>query len=279
MSLSPEFSSFVTLRRERIDQIDEIKRISGSKGKKDDEDKTTIFHSLLNSDLPNSEKSSGRLAEEAVLLIGAGTHTTSWALSVATFHLLSQPNTLHKLKAELETAIPDPTTSTPLPALEALPYLTAVIKEGLRLSFGNTSRIPRVALDQPIKYGAYSIAPGTPVSMTIPIVHHNPQIFPDPYSFHPERWIVDKSGGLDKYLVTFCKGPRMCLGINLAWAELYIATSTIFRRLGSSAVRGKDDVGVMDLFETDLGDIEMCRGGLFPITKDGSKGVRVKMSR
>jgi hypothetical protein len=58
-----------------------------------------------------------------------------------------------------------------------------------------------------------------------------------------------------------------------------IGLSAIFRKLGSSAARGKDDVRVMDLFETDLGDVEMARDVLFPITKDGSKGVRVKMSR
>jgi cytochrome P450 len=157
-------------------------------GKKmENQDETTVFHSLLNSELPNSEKSSERLAEEAVLLVGAGTHTTSWALSVATFHLLSQPNTLRKLKAELESAIPNPTTSTPLPTLEALPYLTAVIKECLRLSFGTTSRIPRVALDQPIKYGDWEIAPGTPVSMAIPVVHFDERVFPDAQSFYPER--------------------------------------------------------------------------------------------
>lgn len=192
---------------------------------------------------------------------------------------MSNPNILSTLKAELETAIPDPAVSTPLPALEALPYLTAVIKEGLRLSFGNTSRIPRVALDQPIKYGDYEIAPGTPVSMTIPIVHFDERVFPDAKSFHPERWVEDKTGHLDKYLVTFCKGPRMCLGLNLAWAEMYVALSIIFRRFGSENVRGKDDVGVMDLFETDLGDVEMARDALFPMAKDGSKGVRVKLSK
>ena len=243
------------------------------------QDETTVFHSLLNSDLPISEKSSGRLAEEAVLLVGAGTHTTSWALSVATFHLLSQPNTLRKLKAELAAAIPDPSASTPLPDLEALPYLSAVIKEGLRLSFGNSSRIPRVAVDQPIRYGEWEIAPGTPVSMAIPVVHFDERVFPDAKSFRPERWVEDTTGHLDKYLVSFCKGPRMCLGINLAWAELYIGLSSVFRQLGSSTVRGEDDVGVMDLFETDLGDVEMERDALFPITKEGSKGVRVKMSK
>ena len=197
---------------------------------------------------------------------------------MATFHLISQPNILRNLKAELEKEIPDPNSSTLLTTLEQLPYLTAVIKEGLRLGLGNTSRIPRIAPDATIKFREWKIPAGTPVSMTIPLVHFDERIFPDPKAFRPERWIEDKTGHLDKYLVSFCKGPRGCLGVNLAWAELYIGVSTIFRKFGSPAVRGKGDVGVMELYETDVGDVEMARDGLFPIPKDGSKGVRVKMS-
>ena len=154
-----------------------------------------------------------------------------------------------------------------------------MIKEGLRLGFGNTSRIPRVALDQPVKYGGYEIAPGTPVSMSIPTVHLDERVFPDAKSFHPERWVDDKAGHLEKYLVVFCRGPRICLGLNLAWAEMYVCLSTIFRRFGTLAARGKDDLGIMELFETDLGDVELFRDALFPMTKDGSKGVRVKVSK
>jgi cytochrome P450 len=115
--------------------------------------------------------------------------------------------------------------------------------------------------------------------MAMPVVHLNETVFPEPHVYRPERWLEDKTGHLDKYLVSFCKGPRMCLGINLAWSELYVGLSTVFRQLGSSEARGKDDVGVLDLFETDLGDVEMARDGLFPMQKDGTKGVRVKMSR
>jgi cytochrome P450 len=200
-------------------------------------------------------------------------------MSVATFHLLSQPSTLRKLKTELEKAIPDPTISTPLAQLEQLPYLTAVIKEGLRLSFGNTSRIPRIALDKPINYRQWEIPVRTPVSMTIPVVHLDERIFPEPNTFRPERWTEDKTCHLDRYLVSFCKGPRGCLGINLAWAELYIGVSTVFRKFGSPAVSGISDVGTMELYETDIGDVEMARDALFPMVKDGSKGVRVKLSR
>jgi len=83
----------------------------------------------------------------------------------------------------------------------------------------------------------------------------NPEIFPDPSRFDPERWLQgEKSVNLDKYNVVFGKGPRMCLGIkwagtiriicvflltritsfffaSLAWAELYLIIGNVFRKL------------------------------------------------
>lgn len=218
------------------------------------------------------------MAQEAILLLGAGTHTTSWVLTVCAFHLLSQPLALQKLKSELAVAIPDPSVPAPCSTLENLPYLTAVLKEGLRLAVGNTSRIPRISPDKTTMYKEFEIPAGTPISMSIPMMHQDERIFPDARKFQPERWIEDKTGLLDRYLVPFCRGPRGCVGLNLAWTELYICLSTVFRQLGSIETHSNEDSGVMQLYETDLGDIEMWRDALFPIAKDGSKGVRVKLS-
>ncbi|KAH6665560.1 cytochrome P450 monooxygenase [Halenospora varia] len=274
--ISPEMASFVKLRTERVNQIDALKEEIAQK-KQTGRD-GNIFHSLLESDLPTSEKSTARLAEEAVLLVGAGTNTTSWALTVIAYYLTAQPETLRKLRTELNAAIPDPSSPPSLAELEQLPYLTAVLKEGLRLGFGSTSRVPRIARDQPIKYHDIEIPIGVPVSMAIPDVHLNARIFPNPLGFHPERWIEDKDGHLEKYLVAFSRGPRMCIGLNLAWSEIYVCVSGLFRRFGSTNVRGKGDLGSLELFETERGDVEMSRDCLFPVTRDGSKGVRVKMS-
>ncbi|KAH8654957.1 cytochrome P450 [Tricladium varicosporioides] len=287
--ISPEMASFVKLRTvsdfnlacshnspydNQIDALKEEIIHEKETGRKDG----NIFHSLLESDLPASEKSTARLAEEAVLLVGAGTNTTSWTLTVIAYYLTAQPDTLQKLKDELESAIPDPSNPPPLADLEKLPYLTAVLKEGLRLGFGSTSRIPRIALDQPIKYHDIEIPIGVPVSMAIPDVHLNARVFPNPLGFHPERWTEDKDGHLEKYLIAFSRGPRMCIGLNLAWSEMYVCVSGLFRRFGSKDVRGKGDVGSLELFETERGDVEMSRDCLFPVTRDGSKGVRVKTS-
>jgi cytochrome P450 len=87
----------------------------------------------------------------------AGTGTTAWTLSVIMFYLLANPKALRKLRDELEKAVPDPAAPMTIKELEKLPYLvcsfhqedspvlisfqTVVIQEGLRLSFGVSTRL------------------------------------------------------------------------------------------------------------------------------------------
>ncbi|KAF2681339.1 cytochrome P450 [Lentithecium fluviatile CBS 122367] len=272
--MGPEVSSNIQLKNERIAQIEEIRQ---GGPEKTNEITKTIFHTLLQSDLPTSEKETSRLAEEAVLIVGAGTHTTSWCLTVSTFHLLSNPTLLMRLKAELISAHPDPFTKPSLHELEKLPFLIAVLKEGLRLDYGGTVRNARIAPDTSLKCGDWAIPPGTPVSMTIPLVHHDERIFPNPDKFDPDRWLQADSGRLDKYLVSFSRGSRACVGVNLAWAELYLCTAGVFRHFGSPGAKGDDDVGILELFETDVTDVALVSDMFFPVAKEGSKGVRAKV--
>ncbi len=52
----------------------------------------------------------------------------------------------------------------------------------------------------------------TPVGMTSVLLHHNENTFPDSYSFVPERWLGKEGHALEKYMVSFSKGSRECLG-------------------------------------------------------------------
>jgi len=52
--------------------------------------------------------------------------------------------------------------------------------------------------------------------MTSVLIHHNEEIFPESYKFKPERWLEKRPEGapsLDRYLVSFSKGSRQCLGM------------------------------------------------------------------
>ena len=73
------------------------------------------------------------------------------------------------------------------------------------------------------------------------------------------------------------KGPRHCLGMNLAYAEMYLILSSLFRRVGSSQVRMDGDEGILELYNTDIEDITVTKQLFVPCVKDESKGVRFRV--
>ena len=92
-----------------------------------------------------------------------------------------------KLLEELKTVMPRSHDRPKLSALEQLPYLTAIIHEGLRISHGVAHRIMRAFLDKTLRYDGLDIPPGTIISMTTLLIHENEAIFPEPKAFRPER--------------------------------------------------------------------------------------------
>lgn len=154
----------------------------------------------------------GELYEEAQALMFAGADTVGNAMMVASFFLGKKPSLQKRLKAELEQAWPDLDQDPPsLSELEKLPYLNAVIRESLRLSMGVVAGLLRVVPPQGATICGTSVPGGTIVSCSVPFVHHNKEIFENPFDFKPERWLEDP--GLEKWLCSFSRGPRSCLGI------------------------------------------------------------------
>lgn len=121
---------------------------------------TTIFHELRdNPDLPPEEKTIQRLTDEAEILIGAGSETTAQALTRIFFYLKHVPAALARLREELDAAIPNAAVIPSWGELQKLPYLTAVIREGLRLSYGVTTRLPRITQED-LHYKEFIIPAG-----------------------------------------------------------------------------------------------------------------------
>ena len=160
-----------------------------------------------------------------------------------TYHIMANTGVRMRLFQELKTVMPCPHDRAELQELEALPYLTAVIQEGLRITHGVAHRIMRSFPHKSLKYNELEVPPGTIVSMTSLLIHENEAIFPEPKIFRPERWLNGRKGRLQHYLVPFSRGTRACLGINLAWAEMYLTLASIFRRFDfdlSQVVRERD---------------------------------------
>ncbi|KAG6354277.1 hypothetical protein INS49_004882 [Diaporthe citri] len=252
------------------------------------QEQPTIFRVALDSKLPAHEKSVGRLADDAQMAVMAGTLTTAMTLDTIMYWLLAQPETLRKLKEELHRAIPVARDigSTPLATLEGLPYLTGVIKEGLRLSYGASMRLQRIDPDNAIMFTdkktgkEWTIPAKTPVGMSTVQIHHDEDIYPDSKKFRPERWLGRDSTSLDKYFVSFSKGSRNCLGMNLSYGELYLFLATVWRTWTTREVGPTEgEAGVLELFETTARDVEIAGDYYIPAAQKGSKGVRVKAYR
>lgn len=203
-------------------------------------DRPTIFGSLLRSDLDLLEKEPQRLADEAAAVVGAGTETTSWALSVMTYHLLTKPEILAKLTREIQTVVEDPNHLPAWPVLETLPYLGAVIQEGLRLSYGVSSRTARIPTEESLLYrGEWNKKPvehvipqGFAIGMSAFVTHHDEKTFEDSYSFAPERWLDESNlrrKEVDRGMLAFSKGSRSCLGMKYVLSFLWESPSTSSR--------------------------------------------------
>ncbi|KAI0711453.1 cytochrome P450 [Earliella scabrosa] len=199
------------------------------------------------------------LWEEAITLIAAGSETVASVVNVGVFHVLNNPDIHAKLVEELKCAWPELETTMRYDRLEKLPYLTAVIKESLRLAHGVVLPLPRIVGPKDAIIAGHTVPAGTVVSMGASFVHLNSTIFPQPHDFIPERWLEPKDS-LDNHLVAFSKGPRTCLGINLGWCELYLFFGYLFRKLDmelynttpNAALQGQGPQGVEVVFLSDL---------------------------
>lgn len=257
----------------------------------------TVFASMLDADVPPPEKSVSRLTEEAFTLTGAGTMTTANALNSIVYYVLSRPECLALLREELRVAFPDPSAIRSSADLERLPYLTAVVTEGLRLSKGPPHRFARVSPDENYLYrrpdgDVESIPCGVPVGMSFIDILEDAKIFPDPHAFRPERWLSptasmgptyrgpesgdgdeksdDPAGRRRRWAVStvFGGGSRMCIGLHLAWSEMYLTVAILVSRFGDR----------LELYDVDFErDIKITIDGFDAFPGRGHKGLRVTM--
>ncbi|HMI89993.1 MAG TPA: cytochrome P450 [Polyangiales bacterium] len=155
------------------------------------------------------------LRDELMTALAAGHETTATALAWAFERILSTPGVYAKLREELE-AIGG--SDAPPERIAALPYLDATIKEVLRLR----PVIPVVGrvLKEPTTLGGYELPAGTAVGACIYLAHRNPDVYPEPDAFRPERFLNNPPDPVS--WLPFGGGIRRCIGAQFATYEMKI---------------------------------------------------------
>jgi cytochrome P450 family 110 len=160
------------------------------------------------------------LHDELITMVIAGSETTASAIAWAMYWIHRHPRVREKLLAELNAlgSSPDPTT------VAQLPYLTAVCQETLRLSPIVVVTVPR-AVKEPVELMGYQLQPGIRLYGCIYLLHQRPDLYPEPKSFKPERFLERQFSPFE--FMPFGGGARRCIGEALALFEMKLVVATL----------------------------------------------------
>jgi cytochrome P450 len=161
-----------------------------------------------------SPMSSVELRDELMTALVAGHETTASQLAWAFTHLARAPAVTSRLNEEFDAGEDDE-------------YLTATIHEIMRRRPVLPNAEPRL-VKQTVQIGGVSYPPGVVLIVNAHLVHHDPEIYPDPYSFNPERF-VGRQPGTYTWL-PFGGGRRRCLGASFAMLEMKIVLRAVLER-------------------------------------------------
>ncbi|CAM9544107.1 sterol 26-hydroxylase, mitochondrial [Lampetra fluviatilis] len=178
--------------------------------------------------------SNGKLTEHEIHgsiaeLLLAGIDTTSNTMSWALYHLSREPHLQERLHQEVESVCPGDTVPN-VQDLAKMSFLKAVIKETLRL-YPVVPSNSRLIGEGGSKVGGYVFPKNTLFQLCHYAVSHNPEIFPDPEAFKPERWL--RKGTMLAHppfgSIPFGFGVRACVGRRVAELEMYLTLSRLIK--------------------------------------------------
>jgi cytochrome P450 family 135 len=165
------------------------------------------------------------IRDEVLTMVMAGYETTTSGGAWALERLLRSPDKLVRLTEEIETGEDDA-------------YLDAVVKETLRVR----PVVPVVArhLAETIELDGYLIPAGSTVMVSIHLVHNDPETYPEPQEFRPERFLEGTPEGAA--WIPFGGGVRRCIGARFAELEMKVVLTQVLATARLRAI-GRSDEG------------------------------------
>ena len=204
-------------KRDRIDDLvlSEVAERRAELDREPGEDHGDLLSMLLaRGDGEVRPLSDRELRDQLVTMLVAGHETTSTSIAWAFERLVRHPEVLAKLRGEL--------------ARGDTGYLDAVIKETMR-SRPVVAQIARY-LTEPVEIDGLTMPAGTTVIIPMAVLHQDPDVYPEPEAFRPERFLDGNDPGGYSWL-PFGGGVRRCPGASLALLEMRVIIRTILEHV------------------------------------------------
>jgi cytochrome P450 len=190
----------------RQEEIDEMIFALIAERRAEDADRDDVLAMLLEARHEDgSPMSEQELRDELLTLLVAGHETTATSLAWTFARLVRERQVLDRLVEEIDSGEDA--------------YVTATIQETLRARPVLPNAAPRLVA-KPVEIGGWSYPPGCSLVANGYLIHHDPEIYPDPYSFRPDRFLDTPPGTYT--WIPFGGGRRRCLGASFAMLEMKV---------------------------------------------------------
>ncbi|KAJ2949961.1 hypothetical protein O0L34_g11284 [Tuta absoluta] len=181
------------------------------------------------------------IREEVDTFMFEGHDTTSSALSFMIMRIANETKVQDRIYKELHQIFGDSQRVPTIEDLNQMRFLDCCIKESLRLYPG----VPLIAryISEDINLGGYTVPQGAVAFIHVYDIHHDPDLYPDPEMFDPDRFLPEKCAGRHPFAyIPFSAGPRNCIGQKFAMYEIKTLMSSLLRRYRLEAVTRPQDV-------------------------------------
>ncbi|KAJ4945197.1 hypothetical protein JOQ06_013732 [Pogonophryne albipinna] len=193
----------------------------------------------------NKGLSDHEILSQAMIFLFAGYETSSSSLSFLAYNLAINPHIMKRLQEEVDSTFPNK-GPVEYQALMEMEYLDGVINESLRL-YPIAPRLERVA-KATVEINGLVIPKDMVVVVPTWTLHRDPDLWPEPEEFKPERFSKENKGNIDPYTyMPFGAGPRNCIGMRFALVMMRLALVEILQRYSFSVCKETEIPLEMDI--------------------------------
>ncbi|XP_019215668.1 cytochrome P450 3A40 isoform X1 [Oreochromis niloticus] len=175
------------------------------------------------------------IISQVTMFVFAGYETSAIALVFLAYSLARNPEIMKRLQREIDSTFPNK-GPVEYEALMQMEYLDSVVSECLRL-YPSIPRLERVAKET-VKISEITIPKGMLVMVPVYALHRDPELWPEPEEFKPDRFSKENKQNINPYTyLPFGAGPRSCMGTRFALMMVKLAMVEVLQNFSFSVCK------------------------------------------